>query len=290
MILSVIIPTLNRQDYVLKLLNELTYQTLPEFEVIVIDQTDVIHPNLQKYQSSKYRYKYIHLDTKGLPNARNVGASNAKGNLLIFFDDTIIPAKHLLEEYVHLFDRLSNVWVLGGYIEEADPRIMHQGENLIGGKITWYGKTKKNFNSQRSGYCDWIAGGNFGTRKDKYNLVGGFDVRFIGNALLEDCDYCYMIRRQGGKIYYAGNLRSKHLRLTTGGVHSFSSENAFYFRVHNTLYFFRKHNLKRYIPFTLIYLLGIFLKEVKNNSIGFKFIPYFLRGIIDGFSIKVPNQ
>ena len=67
----------------------------------------------------------------------------------------------------------------------------------------------------------------FAVKKDKFNQVGGFDANYIGNAMLEDSDFSFMISRFGGKLVYNPEPVIEHLRIPTGGTRkeSASKEN-----------------------------------------------------------------
>ncbi|MHA2403327.1 MAG: glycosyltransferase family 2 protein, partial [Candidatus Kariarchaeaceae archaeon] len=96
---SVIIPTFNRQDSVLRLLDSLCNQTItPEsFEVIVVE--DGSTSNLQREILNNYSYKieYIWQENQGATIARNIGATNSRGQILIFVDDDISLSQNSLE-------------------------------------------------------------------------------------------------------------------------------------------------------------------------------------------------
>ncbi len=116
---SVIIPTLNRSRIVLNTLRALEQQIEKGFEVLVIDQSDAIPPEVRDYRTKNFLYRYHHIEEKGLPNARNVGAHLAEGDILIFLDDDIVPDDNLVEAYIAEFTRLGeNFWVIGGRIWE----------------------------------------------------------------------------------------------------------------------------------------------------------------------------
>lgn len=80
---SVIIPTLNEENYVDGLLSDLKKQSLKPFEVIVVDANSV-----DKTRQIVKQYKIVTLVSGKSPVAsqRNLGAKTATGGLLIFLD------------------------------------------------------------------------------------------------------------------------------------------------------------------------------------------------------------
>ena len=144
---SVIIPTYNRCDILFNTIVEFEKQLDLNFELLVIDQSEKIHKRITSYTSSNYSYKYINLKTIGLPNARNYGVKEAQGDIIIFIDDDSIPDKYLVSKYRELFQLLGPELLIGGRVIEKGTKIFKEGRNIVGGWITWYGKTLKNFDT-----------------------------------------------------------------------------------------------------------------------------------------------
>jgi len=265
--ITVIICTLNRVETTLNTVRYLEQQNIDDFEVLIVDQSDDKDPRLTGYHSDKFQYRYEYVEEKSLPNARNVGASIAKNEILVFLDDDVVPTDSLLENYIKVYAQAApDVWVIGGRTLEPGSRIMRDRDDMIGGMITKYGKTMKNFESSESGVCEWVVGANFSARKDKFMEAGGFDKNFIGNAMLEDSDFGYSVKAAGGKVFFSSDPVLEHLRVTTGGTRRFKRYRAMYFRSHNTAYFFKKHKMKRYLPLVFLYLQGVAAKEwLKRN-------------------------
>ena len=97
MLFSLIVPTLNRKDYLIKLFESLDKQELRDFEVIIVDQNpigflDSIISNWDK----RLNLIYKHVNFKGACRGRNYGIKFAKGEYVAFpDDDTEYPRKTL---------------------------------------------------------------------------------------------------------------------------------------------------------------------------------------------------
>ena len=89
--ISLIIPTYNRQETVIQTLNYLKLQNCEDYELVVVDQTKSAHPQLLnfKFEDSSIKYKYLHIEEIGLPNARNVGAKIASNEILIYLENMV---------------------------------------------------------------------------------------------------------------------------------------------------------------------------------------------------------
>ena len=259
---SLIIPTYNRQEIVFQTLQYIKQQSISGFEVVLVDQTESNDSNLNNFKDDGFKYKYLKIKETGLPNARNVGAENAKGEILIFIDDDSIPDSDLIQSYMNLFnDYEKDKFCIGGRIIEKNTTMFKENNSIVGGWITWYGKTLKNFDTVKSGECEWASGGNFGLTKDLFIEAGGFDPNFIGTAVLEDGDFGYAVKKIGGRVYYYPEPVIEHLRIPTGGVRQNNPAKGMFYRAHNTVYFFRKYGRRRFLCFVFVYLNGIAMKE-----------------------------
>lgn len=98
--LSIIIPTLNEEEHLPRLLASLNVQTYADFEIIVADagSTDKTLQVAKSYNAT--------IVPGGLPaQGRNAGAKVARGDILLFLDaDVILPPK-FLEKTVAEFRR-----------------------------------------------------------------------------------------------------------------------------------------------------------------------------------------
>lgn len=97
---SVIIPTLNEEKYLPKILQSLVKQTFRDFELIVVDG-DSKDKTLKVFNGFKHLLPCatsILSDKKNVGLQRNIGAGRARGNYLIFFDADVDIAPTFLEE------------------------------------------------------------------------------------------------------------------------------------------------------------------------------------------------
>ncbi len=85
---SVIIPTLNEEKNLPAVLESLKKQTFREFEVIISDSNSVDGTKAvsEKYKNLIPSLVFVNHKSKNVSQARNFGATLAKGSYLIFFD------------------------------------------------------------------------------------------------------------------------------------------------------------------------------------------------------------
>jgi len=82
---SVIIPTLNRYEYLKDVMADLEKQDYKNFEVIVVDQTDPF--NEEFYKGWNLDLHVYHLEEKALWLARNLAIKSAVGEYILLYDD-----------------------------------------------------------------------------------------------------------------------------------------------------------------------------------------------------------
>ncbi len=95
--LSVIVPVFNRPLEIRDLLESLSVQTDPTFEVIVVEDGSTSKcDGAVDACKSKLDINYIYRANSGPGQARNVGSWFAKGDYLIFLDsDCVLPAQYI---------------------------------------------------------------------------------------------------------------------------------------------------------------------------------------------------
>lgn len=126
---SIIIPTYNRCEFVLKTLDSVLGQQFSNFEVIVVDDggTDQTGQEVQAIRDDRVIYHRIENSERGA--ARNYGACVAKGAYLNFFDsDDLMNNDHLSEAHKFILENQHPAWFHTGYeiINEKGTRIVSE--------------------------------------------------------------------------------------------------------------------------------------------------------------------
>lgn len=197
---SVVIPTFNSKNYLMRTIESLSAQSYlkDKYEIIVVDDgstdgTRQCFDWLQKEHSSNL--KYFYQENKGPSSARNLGVKNARAEIIAFIDSDCIASERWIEEIVK------------GY---GDNKVAGIGGTIVAtpsdGKMSQYcAYTKMNEKPKidKTGIV-YLITGNASFRKSCLNLVGGFDERydFPGG---EDPDLCYRIKKKGFFFKYNPN-------------------------------------------------------------------------------------
>jgi glycosyltransferase involved in cell wall biosynthesis len=122
--LSVIIPVYNEELSLEACIESLGAQTHPDFEIIVVDdgstdETLVILKNLEKTLPN---FKFVKQFHRGAGAARNLGAKNAKGDVLVFVDADMTFDKAFLETLVEPIGKrdIKGTWSREEYVSNWD--------------------------------------------------------------------------------------------------------------------------------------------------------------------------
>ncbi len=135
---SIIVPTLNEEKFVGKLLTDLSNQSFADFEVIVVDahSKDATLREINKYKKRIRRLKSIQIEKKNVAVQRNRGAQNANGVFLVFLDaDTRILSSFLKKLYTHIQKKTGLLFLPGLSCLERDVQMsmfMDFGNAFVG--------------------------------------------------------------------------------------------------------------------------------------------------------------
>jgi glycosyltransferase involved in cell wall biosynthesis len=119
---SIVIPTYNRADSLLRVLESLVRQTYPhaKFEVIVVDDGSTDNTGQLAWQSFPFRVRYCHQENRGATEARNTGASLSLAETLVFMDDDIVAAPEMLEHLIQEISYSDRLIVMAALIPAVD--------------------------------------------------------------------------------------------------------------------------------------------------------------------------
>lgn len=96
--ISVLIPTRNRPADLSHLIPSLAEQTVEQFEVLILDQSDDPDDVARLLEVvGDERIRHVPLDTVGKSRALNVGVDIARADVLAFTDDDCVAGPHWLE-------------------------------------------------------------------------------------------------------------------------------------------------------------------------------------------------
>ncbi|HXJ06008.1 MAG TPA: glycosyltransferase family A protein [Candidatus Acidoferrum sp.] len=209
--LSLIIASYNRAESLLKFLQELARQVVPdcvEWEVLIVDNnsTDGTKTAVAPFiQSMPNRYKYLFESRQGKSIALNTGVRSAAGEILVFTDDDCLPDPNWLATIAREFASDLSLSVLGGRVELFDRQDR---------PITIRSFPERTLIDSRDQLFLFLIGANMSIRRRALEAVGQFDP-FLGpgsppGAVMEDLDLLYRIFREKFKIVYSPDVLVYH--------------------------------------------------------------------------------
>lgn len=249
-LVSIIIPTYNRNEPLQNTLKCCLSQDYPNYEIIVVDQSDKKFPEKEKFLEANK--KRVHFFLSSPPNAalaRNIGIKKSKGDIIIFLDDDVVFGKNLIQNHVDGYAS-ENIGAIAGRVETEGRPIEAERKNT--GRITWLGKFTDGFSSRVKQEVMSVITCNASWRRSILDKVGYFDERFTG-PLREDSDLSLGTIKAGYKIVFEPGASVVHRRAETGGFRKSEGRLKWYFGFFKgETYFFLKHWPKILVPFILL--------------------------------------
>ncbi|HYE99115.1 MAG TPA: glycosyltransferase, partial [Planctomycetota bacterium] len=230
--LSLVVPTLERRDPLFNLLRHLEHQARPADEIVVVDQSQEDDVRLRDLARRRSDVRYHRIPVRGLPNARNVGVSLCRGDVVLFLDDDTVPDPGLVQAHAERYEdpTVAGVGgrVSGGYDGASGP---------VGRFDPGKGTVVRNFGATEACDVDHLPGGNMSFRREVFRAVGGFDVAFGGSAIGEETDFCLRARRAGFRLVFEPRAAVDHLHWPTGGCRAPRFEDWLAWHAHNGMLF-----------------------------------------------------
>lgn len=204
--LSVIVLNYNNKKVIFKNVDTLLYyKDRYNYQIVVVDNmsTDGSYETLKKDYSDKITL--VRNKKNGCSSGRNLGVKNATGKYILFLDsDEWILNKYWLDNYTDLIVNNNEIGAIGwgagwfnkdgfAYNVVDSFEFKYMPPNIIARKDVGYLAT-----------CGFIM------RKDLFNKVKGFDVKYDPTCY-EDTDLSLKIRHAGFGVYYSCHLGVGHL-------------------------------------------------------------------------------
>ncbi len=282
--ISIIIPTLNRTDFLQQTVDCLLKQEFKyPYEILIIDQSEKEDGLMLIYQKSYSIIRYYYISFfRGLPEARNFGWQHAKYDYILYIDDDIICDSNLLEEHYKFISKEDIGIVAGGITEKykENPKCKIGRFNYI------TANPNRGFHQKENGFVDHAGGGNFSVKKNVLEKVGGIDENLTkGAALYEETDFCLRAGNIGYKIFFNYNAHVYHLAAQTGGCRIEDIDKYIFNMSRNKCIIIKRH-LKWYHKITAY---GYLIKLILAYTISYRKISLLstsLKGMIEGNKIE----
>ena len=235
-LVSLIIPTYNREELLVNTLRCALRQDRDDYEIVVVDQTpehdtatrDFLHDNAG-------RINLVSLSKASVTAARNAGMRAARGKIFVFIDDDTSFEPDFLSRHLDAYaDGIGAVQ--GRVTEEGSPE--HDRPIWVNRWIRFSGGD----NCPNDGVTNNLTGCNFSVLREVNEKTGGFDERYVGVAVREESDYAQRVLAAGYRIGYSARAAVFHHRSNRGG-HGAGGDPVFFSPAYyfSELLFARKH-------------------------------------------------
>lgn len=217
--ISIVIPTLGREEVLLQTIESLLNLEAAADELLVADQTASHEPGTAAMLSrleEKGRIRWLRLGRPSIPASMNEGLRQARGDVVLFLDDDIVPQEGLVVAHRKAHEEDSVAAVVGMVLQPGEEPVVGSsaappGEGLLRDLEFCFRSTEK---------ADvWnVMAGNFSVKRTAALACGGFDERFVGVAYRFETEFCRRLRRHGGRVSYEPGAVIRHLKASSGGT------------------------------------------------------------------------
>ncbi len=189
---SVVIPAYNAEKTINKCLDSIMNQDCTEeYDVIVVDDgsTDSTPQIVLRFDN----IRLIRQENAGPASARNKGAAEAKGEIILFTDSDCFPTENWISEMVNPFKNNNEVvGVKGAY---------KTGQKEIAARFVQIEYQDKYNYMSKNKYIDFMDTYSAGFKRDVFLEMKGYDTEFPV-ACAEDVELSYRLSKRGFKMVF----------------------------------------------------------------------------------------
>lgn len=216
-LVSVIIPTYNRCEYLNKLLHSIMESSYPNVEVIVVDNasTDATKNVVSSYCDKNFSLRYVHSNVNlNAGGGRAEGVRHAEGDYYLFIDDDNEIEPDMIAELVKFLEQHPETGLVAplslGGIEGRNVGALGCGINLWTSKAEFRYPGLPVDDVDLNGTYPTIAATNsFMMTREAYEKSGGWDPYF--EIMYEETDLGLRVQQAGYEQYYVPTARILHL-------------------------------------------------------------------------------
>ena len=214
---SYIIPTMLRQDFTLRLLEDLCAQKYRPTQVVVVDATPEKDRDESLYQAKEYPFevKIIWQQTKGSCRARNEAIAFCTGEYIVFGDDDIRIPSDFIENHIRILQTYQAGGCNGLDIMAANPaqdlEDLEKRLEILGDRRWLVGSTQM------------FSNANSCVKKEYVDVLVGNDINYDG-GYGEDGDFGISLLKLGIPILHNPFSANLHLKPAIGGYRFWGSQ------------------------------------------------------------------
>jgi len=209
---SVIIPTYNRPDAIIKLLDTLAAQTLPadQFEVVVVDDGSDYDPERVQQKSYPFAWRYLRQENSGATVARNYGASFCSGEVLVVIDDDVTVEPPALAALAELCLREDRALVMGTLISRSVAQPPSPFTATVLESINQFEHAGSGDGQDREVHFSWCNTQLLAVRREDFFALGMLQDPTGGWPNWDDVDFGYRAHLAGFRLLQSGRATGYH--------------------------------------------------------------------------------
>lgn len=215
MTITIAIPTYNRGAILVETIERLLTLTPRADAILIADQTKQHPPDVEQKLRAWHdanEIRWMRLPEPSIPKSMNDALEAATTDLVLFFDDDLIPGTNIVAAHVNAH-RDDAVWAVAGQVLQPGEEPTENGPRAT--------DLQFNFTSTHGAFITNVMAGNLSVKRHRALQIGGFDENFIGAAYRFETDFAMRIDAAGGKIWFEPKASIRHLQLQTGGLRSY---------------------------------------------------------------------
>lgn len=203
---SVVVTTRDRPQLAADAVRSVLAGELGAAEVIVIDQSERPAPALEALATEHPSVRYLAVEERGLSRARNLGAREARSEIVAFIDDDELAEPGWLAAHVDTLARAGTGIVSTGRVLPGEPEV---GDAVVPATVLEAEPAQFRGRLER----DVLAGGNMAAWRSTLLDLGGFDPRLGAGTRwpsAEDNDLGLRLLESGHTIAYVPAALVRH--------------------------------------------------------------------------------
>ena len=205
--ISIIIPTYNGAHKLPYLLEALSQQTLkPDQILVVVDgSSDWTASVLQSFRQRMPALESIFIENSGRSVVRNTGAQQATGDILLFFDDDMVPEADCVQKHCQHHMQEDASFLTGMAIDCFTETDIQRYKTSLA--LKWARQISGNGKILLGKENLYLTAAHFSTHRSTFEQLGGFDEK-LRDA--EDGDLAHRAHKKGYRLFFDHSLMANH--------------------------------------------------------------------------------
>lgn len=207
--LTVAVPTLNRQQVLIATLRQIMAHEPPPTEILVLDQTKEYPPSIVEILETWHiegKIRWLRLPMPSVTKAMNQALIAARHEIVLFIDDDVVPEPGMLAAHLAAHSEIGAELIAGRIIQPWQEGLDFASDDHF------------HFAVLEPQWVDSFIGCNFSIRKEVALRLGGFDENFVRVAYNFEVEFAHRLRSNDYQIYFEPRACLHHLKSPSGGT------------------------------------------------------------------------